>query len=1130
MNKSPWNRVSAALDRFLTAWQHVVKRSVAHWRLLLSVMVGVVLASTVMAGTVLFYDALRELALKQTLAKHTPAELDVVARTELSPTTGEQYRALTFTLDSVVGVTVDWLLRGKSNGGHSATFFLATPGQEDRAGEESKRTYFAFATELEEHIELLPGGRLPGPRRPSPPGEVPEVQAIVPQDAAELFGVGVGDKLVAVPWWEDLVTQVDVEITGVFRRLQPSDEEFWHFEETALRAPTGASFQTIPFLISERTFTEVLGPSLPKMKASYSWLLKTDADRLDAWNAENALANVHSMNTALGTTWSSYSAKTALDNALQEYDRRLFFNKLPMFVVLVLITIVVLYYVTTLSSIVIEDRRTEVALLRGRGADAPQLLSVFALEGATIAGLSIALSPLIAAASVAALGLTPVFSDLTGGASLNVQITVGAYMLSALGGGLSFVALMIPAVQASRMEVTRQRQHAARPPRLPAFQRYYIDVLLLLVGVFLFRQLTEQGSLVAVDLFGESTTDRLLLAVPGLILVASSMVLLRLFPLGMNVASKLLANRLPAGPVMGLWQMARDPVHYARLSLLLILTAGLGIFASSFEATLDRSFDERVLYSTGSDIRLEFVSPTGEVIGADGSDSRLRLVNAYEAVPGVRGAAPVMRTEGADLESAEGGRFEMLAVDVETFPRVAWFREDFADRPIGELLRSLKVEGTPQGVELPADSSALRVRLKPDKFQPTVRLTARIRNAVDQHHNFPLGALDSTDWFVLETSLSSASPDLFAASPPYTLVSIQLHETVLERTLLQGSVFFDEISVANEAGESTVVEGFDDASGWRILQNTEEAVADGLGSVGEVFDAGSGSVLFHWGSGSTKVPRGIFRGQDRPPLPVLAGKAFVKSTGRKVGDEFDSIVAGSPMPVRIVGEVELFPTITGPDRHFLVSDFTALGRYANLGKVGPQLLSLNMWISTEQHGPERQGLAESLKSVSAYRSVFVQDSAGRLESSRVDPLVGAGWRALLFLSFAAVLILSAVGFLIHAYLSFRNREFQFALQRTMGLSTNQLLTMVWVEQALVIVLGLALGTFMGSRLGATIMPFLGHDDWGLQVVPPFAMEANWGALLMTYAAMVTVFGIITFGMVWFIRRIAVHRILRLGER
>ena len=54
---------------------------------------------------------------------------------------------------------------------------------------------------------------------------------------------------------------------------------------------------------------------MPKMKANYSWLLKTDVDRLDAWNAADALTNIQSMNTVLGTTWSSYSAKSALDNA-----------------------------------------------------------------------------------------------------------------------------------------------------------------------------------------------------------------------------------------------------------------------------------------------------------------------------------------------------------------------------------------------------------------------------------------------------------------------------------------------------------------------------------------------------------------------------------------------------------------------------------------------------------------------------------------------------------------------------------------------------------------------------------------------------------------------------------------------
>jgi hypothetical protein len=94
---------------------------------------------------------------------------------------------------------------------------------------------------------------------------------------------------------------------------------------------------------------------------------------------------------------------------------------------------------------------------------------------------------------------------------------------------------------------------------------------------------------------------------------------------------------------------------------------------------------------------------------------------------------------------------------------------------------------------------------------------------------------------------------------------------------------------------------------------------------------------------------------------------------------------------------------------------------------------------------------------------------------------------------------------------------------------RQLITTVWLEQALVIAAGMALGTWMGGRLGATIMPFLGHDDFGGQVIPPFVVQVNWSALLFTYAAMVFVFAVITLGIVWFIRRISLHRVLRIGE-
>ena len=57
--------------------------------------------------------------------------------------------------------------------------------------------------------------------------------------------------------------------------------------------------------------------------------------------------------------------------------------------------------------------------------------------------------------------------------------------------------------------------------------------------------------------------------------------------------------------------------------------------------------------------------------------------------------------------------------------------------------------------------------------------------------------------------------------------------------------------------------------------------------------------------------------------------------------------------------------------------------------------------------------------------------------------------------FFTVLIISALGFIIHSNFSFNNRKYELALLRTIGLSMKQLVTLILFEQ--IIVIGLALG-------------------------------------------------------------------------
>ena len=240
-------------------------------------------------------------------------------------------------------------------------------------------------------------------------------------------------------------------------------------------------------------------------------------------------------------------------------------------------------------------------------------------------------------------------------------------------------------------------------------------------------------------------------------------------------------------------------------------------------------------------------------------------------------------------------------------------------------------------------------------------------------------------------------------------------------------------------------------------------------------------------------------------------------------------MGGRRLEVDIRDTVEFFPTLDTHNDSFLIADLDTVMSYANLGMARGEISPNEMWLATDFTGKEHADLVERISLEGPFTAGDVVDAEANLAVAKIDPLVLAGWRALLLIAFGSILVLSGLGFLVHAYVSFRDRELQFALMRTMGFTMRQLVSLMWLEQALVIVVGMALGTWMGGRLGTTIMPLLGHDDRGGQVLPPFAIDVGWSNLLLTYLAMAIIFTAIILGVIWFIQRMSLSRVLRLGD-
>ena len=1124
--------VNRSLITVASAWQLVVKRSLAQWRLLSSVFAGVLLATAMMAATAVYFEALRSLALKVDLRELSSGESNVLLSAVRGPTNYQEYGDLAGAVNEETNAYTAWFLRSRERAGRSAVFLSAKPGASldvsvlERGRD---RSFFAFYAGMEEYITILPGGRPPGRLPPTPPGEPIALEAIVPADIANLRGIAVGDELIALPWRDDVTPHAVVRVSGLFERSDP-DSDFWTMNERVLSA-SGSAIDLVPFYVSESTYFDVLGSSFRSMESTYGWLLRTDLGKINTSNAADAMVSVRFLENRLGSRLPGYLQFTSLDLALEENIRKGFFARLPMVIAMVLMVVVILYFVAVLSAMLAAQRSKEVALLKSRGATRPQILGVFALEGLTLAVLGALIGPLLAAVAISLLGLIPPLSHLTANELLPVNLTRNAFILSAIGGAMSFVALMVPAIRSSRVDVTVERQSRARPAQQPTFQRYYLDVLLLIVGVLLFRQLTEQGSVVATEVFGDVVVDQVLLATPAIVLGGLTMVLLRLMPVLLGIGSRIFSARLPAGMVLGLWHMARNPTHYARLSLLLILTAGLGIFASGIGGTLQRNSQERVLYETGAELRVEGI--TRELAGPTRP-----FVGSYEQEPEVNQALGAYRGRGFDVATTAVRPFDILAVDISNIKPLGWFRDDFAVEPLGELLQDNRLPDLPTGIRLPGDTQTIEAVVKVSRSHRTTVLLARVRDANGRYFTYSLGDLDFADdaeWQTLTTAplsqnegrLEGVSARLLPTQP-LDLISLAISERDTGNLLTAGWLLIDSIRVTTENGRSIEVEGFDNAPNWTVLQAAPEAVADRLLFSGQTSGDSPGSILFSWSAGRPLWGRGLYHGPDLSTLPVLVSPTFIDETGHSIGDEFKVTLGGGHVTVQLAGIIDYFPTLDTIREQWVVADLDAMLTFANLDPASSEVIANEVWLSLNEGAVDKTALAESLLK-DPYPAEEVFDQATRLENASVDPFVDAGWRALLFVAFATMLGLSLVGFALHAYLSFRDREGQFALLRSIGLSTGQLAALMWLEQVIVVASGLALGTWMGGQLGAAIIPFIGSDETGRQPLPPFVLEIDWPTLLGAYSAMIAVFAIVVVGVIVVVRRIALQQVLKMGD-
>jgi ABC-type lipoprotein release transport system permease subunit len=1046
--------------------------------------------------------------------------------------------------------------------------------------------YFATATGLDKHVKLIEG-RSPGDHVSAGP-RGPIVEAMVGAKLAESLDVHLGDVISLTPFIDEPVW-MSAHIVGIAERTDP-DDPYW------LWGPNSFFLHTIPnepvqlaVLITREAMVAGVAEAYPGTLGKLAWYAAIDAEGFKDWTAEETRLRLKNLEGDLAVALPGQLTSTGIDRLVAGFERRILIGSVPLLLLMTTMVVTVLYFVSMMVSYLVQSRERDVALLKTRGISTPQIFKLYGLEGLAVTVMAVAVAPFLALGAIALAGRLPHFNGMTGGDFLPVRIELVPFLVAAGVGILCLFIFVAPSVIGARAGLLAHKLRSSRPPVIPFFQRYYLDIGLLIVGGIIFWELQTRGNLVAGGLFEDVEVNETLLLAPVVFMIVVALLFMRFFPLVLkflsgespallhtlvvattvvlgsvitvrelldgNMASwiipvallsafasvytartrahvtqwrfwglviqipivaafvivepldsagvlavptvalilvvpaqvvfQLLQSYARIAPVwvsLALWRMARNPLQYTWLVLLLVLVAGLAAFSNTVGTTLNNRDEARILYGVAADARVTISTQ------ANG----WALKDKYSAIPGVDRVSPAYRARGSTVLSSSS--FDILAVNAKEFADISWYRQDFSDQDLGGIMRELHSQASPNPIAIPSGSAEIGVWSKLGQSASGISVRMVIQDATRAMRILPLGDV-GPDWKPVRAELPS---DLI---PPLNLIAVQV---LTEKGAIgaTNSVILDDIHVT--IGTTEAVDVLDDFEGDITWHPLPTAFDESTSVIATTADAhrGARAVMYKFGHQILPTVAGIYQNPSGGPLPVVVSRTFADTLDIEVGGTFMASIDNRLVQMEIRDTVRYFPTMEGRANGFLIADFDQLIQHMNVRQPESATTPNELFIALDSDaGPEVSAQIRGLSRL----GIRVLDRESISESFELDPLITAGWRAVALVSLAVVVFTSLTGIVTYLLFFSDDNRGEMSVIRGLGFTQRQMIGLLAIEHLLIAVIGMGLGTWAGLRMSSMMVPLVSLAESGGDVALPIVATTNWLTISFLYAIVTVTF-------------------------
>ena len=618
-----------------------------------------------------------------------------------------------------------------------------------------------------------------------------------------------------------------------------------------------------------------------------------------------------------------------------------------------------------------------------------------------------------------------------------VVLTAGTVWAAAGAGAGAAVAAVLATARTLRRPVVEQWRRATRRA---AARSWWVDAAVAAVAVVGLVVLVGGRS------GGRPGLGALALVAPSLVILVAALVGSRLLP---GLCRALYGPTRRRGWVAGLLavrQLGRRP-GTLRLALLLTVAFGLVVFGVDAWSVARANAHDRAWTEVGA---AEVLS-VGVPPGADLADIVDRIDPTGDRLAAVSTATDFTRVPSTLL----------MAVPPDRFAKVAYWRTDFGPAPLAELTARLRSTSAPP-VLLDGD------RLRLDIAVPAMASPQPPVLVADVVQPSALGGITPVVLGPVGVGHRTLEADLPCEGKTCRLAGLELRRPGTSLIAYHGQVVLTGLQVHGPAGWTDQAAAVTTAGGWR-------PVTSGAGPA----TSGPDGTVLEVSSGPTDTP--TWQVADHP----VALPALVSSGVSEEGRTQSAGLGNRPLALDTVVVTQALPG--GGSRGTVVDRADALR--AAEGSV--DRTAETVWVSAAAVPTAPQQLEAA--------GVTVLGTASARELTAVYGRQGPALALLLFLAGACLAaVLAGGGAALTLHLNGRRRTYELAAMVALGLRRRTLLASLYLEQGLLVVFGVVVGTAAGLGAAALALPAIAEFS-DSPTAPPLRYDLHMGPVLLSVA-------------------------------